>query len=181
VLEVIVGVALTALLGGLAVPRMKDYLDRRSEQYRTSVELVETLASSLWTYWKLALRVAYYGKQGPEESEDYRLALLRWDSDESWQNGNEIQIQVSRSKRLLPENAQQKLDQAQQEVVDYLDSEIYRLRHEGTPSEWETFHHSLMNEKRAAIDHLLTEVTEDLKIRGRAAGGTRRKGQVADL
>jgi len=88
----------------------------------------------LWTYWKLALRVAYYGKQGPEGSEEYRLALLRWDSDESWQNGNETQIHVSRSKRLLPESAQQKLGQAQQQVVDYLDSEIDRLRHDGTPA-----------------------------------------------
>jgi hypothetical protein len=175
VLEVIVGVALTALLGGLLVPRLKDHLDRRSEQYRTSVELVDTLASSLWTYWKLALRVAYYGRQGPEGSQDYRLALLRWDSDESWQNGNEIQIQVSRSKRLLPENAQRKLDQAQQEVVDYLDSEIDRLRREGTPSTWGTFHDSLKNEKREAIDHILTEVTEDLKIRGREARGAGRK------
>jgi len=177
VLEVIVGVALTALLGGLLVPRLKDRLDRRSEQYRTSVELVETLASSLWTYWKLALRVAYYGRKGPEGSQDYQLALARWDSDESWQNGNEIQIQVSRSKRLLPENAQRRLDQAQRAVVDYLDGEIRDLRREGTPSKWATFYDSLMDKKRAEIDSLLAEVTEDLKIRGRAAGGAGRKKQ----
>src|SRR5215831_15769821 len=156
VLEVIVGVALTAVLGGLLVPRFKESLDRKSEQYRTSVELVETLASSLWTYWKLALRVAYYGKQGPEGAENYRLALLRWDSDDSWQNGNEIQIQVSRSKRLLPETAQRKLDQAQQEVVNYLDDEIDRLRRKENPAEWKAFRNSLMNKKRADIDHLLT-------------------------
>jgi hypothetical protein len=178
-LEVIVGVALTALLGGLLVPRLKERLDRRSEQYHASVELVETLASSLWTYWKLALRVAYYGRQGRKGHKDYRLALLRWDNDESWQNGNEIQIQVSRSKRLLPGKAQQKLDQAQREVVDYLDREIRHLRHGGTRSKWETFYNSLMNEKRAAIDHLLTEVTEDLKIQGASGGRAGRKGQTA--
>lgn len=174
-LEVIVGVALTAVLGGLLVPRFKESLDRKSEQYRTSVELVETLASSLWTYWKLALRVAYYGKQGPEGAENYRLALLRWDSDDSWQNGNEIQIQVSRSKRLLPETAQRKLDQAQQEVVNYLDDEIDRLRRKENPAEWKAFRNSLMNKKRADIDHLLTEVTEELKIRKRGAGAAQDK------
>jgi hypothetical protein len=164
VLEVIVGVALTALLGGLLVPSLKDRLERRSERYNTAVTLVETLASSLWTYWKLALRVAYYGREGQKRSEDLLLALCRWDSDDSWQIGNEIQIQVSRSKRLLPEAAQRKLDQAQQQVVDYLDGEVRRLRDQGTPNDWGKLYESLMKEKRMAIDSLLTEVTADLNL-----------------
>jgi hypothetical protein len=166
VLEVIIGVVLTALLGGLLVPSVKELLDRRSEQFRSSVALVDTLAGSLWAYWKLALRVAYYGRQGPRGSKDLDLALRRWDSDAAWQLGCEIQIQVSRSKRLLPPPAAQKLDQAQQDVVDYLDHEIDRLRDAGTPDDWNKLHESLMNEQRKAIDSLLTWVTEDLKIIG---------------
>ena len=166
-LEVIVGVALTALLGGLLVPYVKDRIDRRSERFRSSVALVDTLASSLWTYWKLALRVAYYGRQGRRGSNDLDLALRRWDGDDSWQIGCEIQIQISRSKRLLPAPAQQKLDRAQQDVVDYLDSEIDRLRDVGTPGDWEKLYVSLMTEKRGAIDSLLTSVIADLNIAAR--------------
>ena len=167
-LEIIVGVTLTALLGGILVPYVKGVGDRRSERYNTSVALVDTLATSLWTYWKLALRVAYYGRQGQLGSEDLHVALRRWDSDDSWQTGNEIQIQVSRSKRLLPPAAQQMLDQAQQEVVDYLDREIDCLRNKGTPDDWGKLRGSLMTETRPAIDSLLVRVTQDLKI-----GGTR--------
>jgi hypothetical protein len=176
-LEVIVGVALTALLGGLLVPVLKESLDRRSEQYRSSVELVETLASSLWIYWKIALRVAYYGREGPEGAEDLLLALRYWDSDDAWRIGSEIQIQVSRSKRLLPAAAQRSLDQAQQQVVDYLDQEVRRLRVEGKRADWAAFYESLMKEKRAAIDSLLTDVTADLNLRGASVLGRIRRVQ----
>lgn len=73
-LEVIVGVALSALLSGLLVPFVKGVLDRRSERFSSSVALIDTLAISLWTYWKLALRVAYYGRQ---VSEGRRTSTLR--------------------------------------------------------------------------------------------------------
>lgn len=145
---------------------LKGRLDRRSEQFRSSVALVDTLAGSLWAYWKLALRVAYYGRQGQRGSKDLNLALRRWDGDDAWQIGCEIQIQVSRSKRLLSPPAQQKLDKAQQDVVDYLDHEIDRLRDAGTPDDWKKLYASLMTEKRMAIDSLLTSVTADLKIGG---------------
>lgn len=75
VLEVIVGVALTAVLGGLLVPSLKGSLDRRSEQFKSSVALVETLADSLWSYWKLALRVAYHGREGERGTKELAQAL----------------------------------------------------------------------------------------------------------
>jgi len=166
VLEVVVGVALTALLGGLLVPFLKGRIDRRSEQFKSSVELVDTLAGSLWVYWKLALRVAYYGRQGQRGSRDLDLALRLWDGDDAWQNGCEIQIQVSRSKRLLAPPAPQQLDKAQRAVVDYLDQEIDRLRDGGTPDDWQMLYASLMAKKRMEIDSLLTSVIADLKIAG---------------
>jgi hypothetical protein len=110
VLEVVVGVALTALLGGLLVPAVKGQLDRNGEQYRTAVQLVDALATSLWTYWKLAVRVAYYGRQGEQGSAEFRQALKRWNSEEAWSLGTQIQIQVSKFKRLLPPAAQGNLD-----------------------------------------------------------------------
>lgn len=164
--EVVVGVLLTALLGGLLVPAVKELLDRRSERHRVSVELVDTLASSLWMYWKLALRVAYYGRKPQRGSDDLDQALRRWDNDESWQTGCEIQIQVSRSKRLLPPTAHADLDQAQKVVVDFLDDAIERLRQSDKPAEWEAFYAALMTDTRAEIDRLLTGVTRQLDING---------------
>jgi len=169
VITVLVGVALTAVISGLLVPYLKDYLDRQSEQYKSSVALIETLAGSLWAYWKAALRVAYYGKQGERGSKELCLALDRWDSDGSWQVGNEIQIQVSRSKRLLPRDEQQKkLDEAQRTVVNYLDQEVDCLRKKrAKPDEWEALYNSIMD-KREEIDKLLSDATADLNLRGTA-------------
>jgi hypothetical protein len=166
-LEVVVGVILTALLGGLLVPLVKGFLDRRSERYSSSVALVDTLASSLWAYWQLAVRVAYYGGQGQRGSEGFDLALRRWDSDDSWQIGSEVQTQLSRSRRFLPPSAHEKLVETQQTVVDHLDNEVRRLLCDAAaPEKWEEFYASLMTETRPKIDSLLQGVIKDLKIGG---------------
>ncbi len=79
-----------------------------------------------------------------------------------------MQTQLSRSKRFLPPPAQQKLVEAQQKVVDYLDHEIDRLRSAATPDEWGNLYELLRTETRPAIDSLLASAATDLKI-----GGTR--------
>jgi hypothetical protein len=130
VLEVIVGVALTALFSGLLVPALKDRLERRSEQYSTSV----TLVSSLWTYWKLALRVAYYGREGQKGRTTFcwpcavGTAMIRAGRKRNPDPGEPIEKTAPRSRAAE--------DRAQQEVVDYLDGEIRRLRDQRTPDDW---------------------------------------------
>ena len=162
--EVVVGVVLTAALGGLLVPYVKGVLDRKTERFNASTALVDTLAAALWGYWKAALRVAYYGRQGERGAQDLDDALRRWDGDDSWEAGTQTQIQVSRSKRLLPPLAQEKLDRAQQDVVDFLDQEIDRLRIAASADDWNVLHHSLMTAKRQAIDAILNGVIADLRI-----------------
>jgi hypothetical protein len=88
--EVVVGVTLTAVIGGLLVPAVKARIGHRRERFKVSSELLETLAASLWTYWKLAMRVAYYGRKAPDFCEDYVAALTAWDSAEAWDNGARI-------------------------------------------------------------------------------------------
>jgi hypothetical protein len=155
---------LTALLGGLLVPSVKGRLDRRAERFQSSLALVDSLAESLWAYWKAALRVAYYGREGPRGAADYTVALRRWDGDASWDNACQIQILVSRSKRLLPPEAHDSLDRAQQEVVDFLDREIDRLRQRATPSDWDRLYRSLMTDRRASIDAILADVVSELDL-----------------
>jgi hypothetical protein len=126
--QVVIGVVLTAVLGGLLVPTIKTYLDRRRQRFDASSGLLETLASSLWTYWKFAMRVAYYGSKGPGRHEEFETALGVWDSDDAWGNGGEIQIQVSRARRLLCDATYQGFDASQQTVVDSLDCRVEHLR-----------------------------------------------------
>jgi hypothetical protein len=86
----------------MLVSAIQALLDRRRERFAASVDLLETLAITLWTYWKLAMRVSYYGRKVPLGGPGYTTAPEGWDSDEAWANGSEIQVQVSRLKRLLP-------------------------------------------------------------------------------
>jgi hypothetical protein len=162
--EVVVGVILTALLGGLLVPLVKGSIDRRRERFDSSMELVDTLATCLWTYWKLALRVAYYGMQGDRGTRGYEAALDKWDSDETWALGNNIQIKVSKSKWLLPQTSQRRLDKAQREVVMGLDKAVDRLRLSETPAGWEQLYATLMDETRPTIDACISDVIDDLRL-----------------
>jgi len=156
-------VSLTALLGGLLAPIVKELIDRR-ERLDASVQLVETLAKGLWAYWKFALRVASYGRQGDRSKAEYEQALRKWDGDEAWQLGCDIQIQVSRSKRLLSPESQRTLDHAQQNVVDYLDRQVDDLRVAEDTDLWKAFYAALMADKRSEIDELLNDVTEKLNL-----------------
>jgi hypothetical protein len=67
----------TAGLTGVLVPALKGILDYMKEQRQRKIarqrevlesqaKLLERLAELLWRYWKLALEVAYYGKQTSE-------------------------------------------------------------------------------------------------------------------
>ena len=115
----------------------------------------ETLAASLWTYWKFAMRVTYYGSKGPDRREDFETALRAWDSDEAWANGGQIQMQVSRAKRLLPVSTHQGFDTSQQEVVDSLDKRVEDLRENADEKAWKSFYDELCGSKREQIEKLL--------------------------
>ena len=162
--KVVVGVVLTAALGGWLVPTIKTYLDRRRERFDLSRDLLEALAASLWMYWKLAMRVAYYGSKGPARRDDFISARKAWDSGKAWDNGAQIQIQVSRSKRLLPKATHDDLDRAQLSVVDVLDKKVECLRDKSDDEAWDTFYKSLYRPKRDEIDRLLFLLTEHLDL-----------------
>jgi PAS domain-containing protein len=91
-------------------------------------------------------------------------ALEAWDSGEAWTNGGHIQIQVSRSKRLLPEPTHANLDQAQQTVVDDLDNQVEELREQGSVTAWNEFYNALYGPKRDQIDGLLFSLNQHLDL-----------------
>jgi hypothetical protein len=54
------------------------------------------------------------------------------------------------------------LDAAYRQIVEHLDDEIERLRHGGTPADWESLYGSLMSETRTTISYLAA-VTMELR------------------
>jgi hypothetical protein len=108
------------------------------------------------------MRVAYYGAKAPAFREDYAAALKAWDGGEAWDNGARIQIQISRSKRVLPQETHEALDTAQQAVVDDLDTAVEHLRERQDPSAWEEFYKFLWGPRRDWIHELLFLLTQHL-------------------
>lgn len=160
--QVVIGVVLTALLGGLLVPSIKTSLDRRRERSDTSSDLLETLAASLWLYWELAMRVAYYGGKGPDRREEFEAALRAWDSDEAWTNAGQIQIQVSRARRLLPNAIHRGFDAAQRAAVDSLDKQVEDMRENSDRAASKRFYMELWGSKRKELDDILLLLTKHL-------------------
>jgi hypothetical protein len=170
-----IGAALTALLGGLVAPSVKGIMDdlktRRNELVRASADLVTTLADKLWHYWKMAQRVAYYGKKLDPDSSEYESTLRShqdaiddWDSPKSWEIGCSIQDQVSRAKWLLSREAYERLAEAQEEVVNALDEELDALRGSTNAAEWNRLYVRLRVELRPNIEELLSEVARALEL-----------------
>lgn len=110
------------------------------------------------------MRIAYYGSKGPAFREDYTAALDAWDSDEAWNNGGRIQIQISRSKRVLPEAAHADLGRAQRMVVDELDKRVENLRNERDTAAWGEFYNDLYRPKRDQIHGLLFWLAQHLAL-----------------
>lgn len=168
--ELVVGILLTALFGGFLVPTIRAAIDRRREQCSASTSLLETFAASLWTYWKFAMRVAYYGRDKTDSNKSYTAALERWDSDDAWTNGCEIQIQVSRAKRLLPKTTHDQLEETQRAVVEDLDLWIDYLQTQNDPQAWGRFYTSLTSAKRLEIEEMLAGLSENLAFAQRSWG-----------
>lgn len=100
--------ATAAGLTGVLVPTLKaivDWIGRRMQAKRdrqakvleNQAQLLEDLAALLWRYWKLALEVAYYGRQTSEGNrQKFVAARERYDSQESWDIGRNIRIEVAK-------------------------------------------------------------------------------------
>jgi hypothetical protein len=105
-----------------------------------------------------------FESKGKDRYQDYAAALTAWDSSEARDNGGQIQIQVSRSKRLLPATTHTTLDKAQQAVVDELDKQVENLRDRADTTAWNQFCCSLYRPKRTEIHRLLFWLDQELNF-----------------
>jgi hypothetical protein len=155
---------LNGIVGWLGRRRQKK-LDRQAEVLRTQAQLLEDLAALFWSYWKLALEVAYYGRQASEGSPQKFLgARKRYDSQHSWEIGRNIHIAVSKAHRLIRSEAvYEDLDRLRVYVVEGIDNRLIGIDH-SSHNEWEEFHHELKDEVRQRIDSVLLRVARDLGL-----------------
>jgi hypothetical protein len=166
----------TAGLTGVLVPTLKiifDWIgrkmqakrDRQARVLETQAQLLEDLAALLWGYWKLALEVAYYGRQTSEGNQQKFLASReRYDSQESWDIGRNIRIEASKAHRLINSPVVYKeLDQLCIFVVEDLDRRLIGIE-DSSRHEWDKFYLDLRDKVRPRIDHVLLAVARDLGL-----------------
>ena len=123
------------------------------------------LSELLWRYWKLALEVAYYGKEeGVRNGLRYRHARSRYDSDESWDVGRSIHVEVSKARRLIPsEEVRGELNDLRTTVVDCVDARLVRMRRFSDDG-WGELHRFLYEDVRNKIDRVLERVAVELRL-----------------
>jgi hypothetical protein len=145
--------------------RKQEKLDRQAKVLETQAQLLEDLAALFWRYWKLALEVAYYGRQTSEEDQQKFLdARLRYDSQESWEVGRNIQIEVSKAHRLIrSQDVYKDLDELRAFVVEEIDNRLIGID-QSSQHEWHEFYLELKDNVRQRIDHVLLTVARDLGL-----------------
>jgi hypothetical protein len=168
-------ILVTAGITGILVPVINGCMDvmRNRRQKRLALQnnlleaqaqLLDKLASLLWSYWKLALQVAYYGKGPVEDQQKYLDAKEKYDSDQAWEVGRDIHIEISKARRLIPSRAVYgRLDAMRGLVVDDLDILVTRIS-DSSQDEWGELYEHLNGDVRQSIDKVLVEVALDLGL-----------------
>lgn len=137
--EKIVLLILTALLTGLGIPwllkrieqgklleqkKFEADLVRQGKILEAQSKLLDDLSELLWKWRYLAKKVVYYGAK--EDVDQYQLARKLYD-ETVWDILNEFRAQISRSRRLISEQAYQRLNDLYRYVVHDIDLEISRI------------------------------------------------------
>ena len=138
-LENIVLLILTALITGFGIPYVLKKVEARKLQEQKKFEaglirqgkiiesqskLLDDLSGLLWKWRYLAKKVVYYGSE--KNMERYDLARKQYD-ESVWDILQDFRAEISRSRRLVSENAFEKLNKLYGYVVYEIDQEISDL------------------------------------------------------
>lgn len=92
------------------------------------------------------------------------MLLGRYDTQESWDIGRNIRIEVGKAHRLIRSPAVYKnLDELCVFVVEDLDQRLIGID-DSSRDEWDKFHRDLKDKIRLRIDHVLLSVARDLSL-----------------
>jgi hypothetical protein len=135
-LEKIILLALTAMITGFGIPYILKIVEQRKLREQKKFEadlarqgkiieaqskLLDDLSQLLWNWRYLAKKVVYYGAQG--NTERYELARKQYD-ESVWDILNQFRAEISRSRRLVSEQAYDRLASLYNYVVHDLDMKI---------------------------------------------------------
>jgi hypothetical protein len=167
----------TALLTGLLVPLIKARMDdRRVIQQRQAeedlardskfidaqTELLNRLSTDLWRLAGKILGVSYYAVSG--STAQFEEAWRLYDST-SFDELFELRAHVSRSERLLSEEAHRQLEELHDWCFGQVDPQLTTMAR-GSPQagEWSSFHRSTMADLFTRIDSVLTTIARDVGV-----------------
>ena len=168
----LLGVA--ALLSGLLVPyilKTVDYrktiqqkereaeLARQAKVIEAEATFLDEISTDLWSWRYLSMKVAYYGAQGADDR--YSQAEQEYD-EKLWDVFNATRNEISRSRRLLSEQAYRELLAVYEDEMVRLDNEIRDARSiRERPDRTETFF-NLNKEIYGAVTSRIDEILNDL-------------------
>jgi hypothetical protein len=126
VLILLLTVALSGLLAPYVLKRFEEYktreqknreaqLSRQAKLIDAQAEFLDTISRLLWDWRYAYMRVAYYG--GVQDTQRYEAAWQRY-SETVWETLSQIRYQISRSRRLVSEEAYNHLLAFYQKIVD---------------------------------------------------------------
>lgn len=138
-LEKVLFLLLTALVTGFGIPyvlktiedrkfreqkKFEADLARQNKIIESQSKLLDDLSQLLWRWRYLAKKVVYYGAQ--QNKERYKTARQEYDEN-IWDILNEFRTEISRSRRLVSEEAYAKLDTLYDYIVSDIDIRITSL------------------------------------------------------
>jgi hypothetical protein len=180
---------LTALLTGLLVPYVLNIADDRKSARQKEREaalarqakiidaqsaLLDDLSRQLWRWRYLSMRLAYYGSKdtsygNQDMTEQFKQAEEDYER-ELWDVLNQMRNEISRSRRLVSEQAYQQLLTFYKEDMMALENDISNARREERDIDKYTaflaVNHKIFGDVTARIDEMLNNLAEEMNLKG---------------
>jgi hypothetical protein len=182
-LEKVLLVLVTAGVTGVLVPLVKWVMDftkyrsrkrfeadlsRQRELLRAQSQLLDGISEQLWKFRYLAMAVSLYGMDRTNEKSKtkYRKAVQKYDA-RTWGILNEVRIDVSKSRRLISEDAYRQLRTFYEWLTKELEPRVRKVIGEDTGHG--ELNGYIYNEASDRIDELLRLLGRELHLASNSA------------
>lgn len=177
--EKILLLALTAIVSGFGVPYVLKRIEERRARDQKKFEaalarqgriidaqskLLDDLSQTLWQWRYLAKKVVYYADRGDRDA--YQLAAKGYE-EKIWDLLHALRVQTSTARRLVSEEAYNRLVALYRYVVDDLDpavTSVVRDESLGTP-ETNRLAHRFSDEVSNRLDDELDRLAAEVKLK----------------
>ena len=175
----------TALLTGILVPLVKlffdysnfrkqklfeDQLARQNNVIESQIIFLETISTLLWEFHTMIAKVSYYQtRELGSENDNSALAksAIKEYEEHFWELViQKIQVEISKSRRLISPPVYQRLKTIYTDVISGVDKELVSLIEKGaSKEEWTKFHDERLKQVFVnEIDDTLLMLAEDMNL-----------------